>query len=216
MRHTWLLLDIGPKRARQKLAPASQKGGSMSESRIWGGTVRRLSPQEIDKFREHLLRLDHENRRMRFGVAVSDPFVESYAPQVRECLVYGFFAGGEMHAAAEMRTIGERWPADAEAAFSVEHDYQNRGIGTELFGRIVRSARNRGISRLYMDCLAENYKMQRLCRKFGGDLHFDHGEVVGRVLPGALTYISLWEEAVEDSHSFAMAMMSQRPGKIFH
>jgi hypothetical protein len=67
-----------------------------------------------------------------------------------------------------------------------------------------------------MDCLAENYKMQRLCRKFGGDLHFDHGEVVGRVLPGALTYISLWEEAVEDSHSFAMAIMTQRPGKIFH
>ena len=57
MRHTWLLLDIGPKRARQKLAPASQKGGSMSESRIWGGTVRRMWPQEIDKFREHLLRL---------------------------------------------------------------------------------------------------------------------------------------------------------------
>jgi hypothetical protein len=85
-------------------------------------------PQEIDKFWEHILRLDHENRRVRFGMAVSDPFVESYASQVRECLVYGFFAGGEMHAAAEMRTIGERWPADAEAAFSVEHDIRDSDI----------------------------------------------------------------------------------------
>jgi GNAT superfamily N-acetyltransferase len=165
--------------------------------------------QERDKFRDHLLRLDRDSRRMRFGMAVSDDFITDYASRVGEmrCVVYGFFTDGEMRAAAEMRKIGESWSTDAEGAFSVEKDYQNRGIGTELLGRIIRAARNRGVSRLYMNCLAENHKMQRLCRKYEAELHFDHGEVVGRVLPALPTYISIWEEAVENSNGFVMAVL---------
>ena len=98
-------------------------------------------------------------------------------------------------------------PSDAEGAFSVEDAYQNRGIGTDLLGRIISAARNRGVSRLYMNCLAENHKMQRICRKFEAELHFDHGEVVGRVLPATPTYISLWEEALDDSNGFVMAVL---------
>jgi GNAT superfamily N-acetyltransferase len=164
--------------------------------------------QEKDKFRDHLLRLDRDSRRMRFGMAVSDDFITDYASRVGEmrCVVYGFFAGGEMRAAAEMRKIGESWSTDAEGAFSVEKDFQNHGIGTELLGRIIRAARNRGVSRLYMNCLAENHKMQRLCRKYEAELHFDHGEVVGRVLPALPTYISIWEEAVDNSNGFVMAV----------
>jgi GNAT superfamily N-acetyltransferase len=165
--------------------------------------------QEKDKFRDHLLRLDRDSRRMRFGMAVSDDFITDYASRVGEmrCVVYGFFAGGDMRAAAEMRKIGESWSTDAEGAFSVEKDFQNRGIGTELLGRIIRAARNRGVSRLYMNCLAENHKMQRLCRKYEAELHFDHGEVVGRVLPALPTYISIWEEAVDNSNGFVMAVL---------
>ena len=168
-------------------------------------------PQESDKFRGHLLRLDCENRRMRFGMAVSDGFIQGYASRLcgTQCVVYGFFAGGEMHAAAEMQQISGTWSTNAEGAFSVERDYQNRGVGTELLGRIILAARNRGVSRLYMSCLAENLKMQRLCRKFGADLHFDRGEVIGRVLPGVPTYISLWEEAVDDCKGFAMGMLDR-------
>ncbi len=166
-------------------------------------------PQENNKFRDHLLRLDRDIRRMRFSMVVSDAFIEDYASHICEgqCLVYGFFADGELHAAAEMRQIGDYCLADVEGAFSVERAYQNRGIGTELLGRIIRAARNRGVAGLYMNCLAENHKMQRLCRKFGANLHFDHGEVVGRVELAPLTYISLWEEAMEDSQNFALAMM---------
>jgi GNAT superfamily N-acetyltransferase len=180
----------------------------MLESQIWGGTIRRVWPQETDKFRGHLLRLDRESRRLRFGLAVSDDFITDYAARTADmkCIVYGFFVDGEMRAAAEMRQIGESWSTDAEGAFSVERDYQNRGIGTEMLGRIIRAARNRGVSRLYMNCLAENHKMQRICRKFEAELHFDHGEVVGRVLPALPTYLSLWEEAVDDTNGFVMAV----------
>ena len=165
--------------------------------------------QESDKFRDHLLRLDRDSRRMRFGMAVSEEFIRDYASRIggMKCVVYGFFADGQMRAAAEMRQIGDSWATDAEGAFSVERDFQNRGIGTDLLGRIIRAARNRGVTRLYMNCLAENHKMQRLCRKYEAELHFDHGEVVGRVLPALPTYISLWEEAVDDSNGFVMAVL---------
>ena len=51
-------------------------------------------------------------------------------------------------------------------------------------GRIVRAARNRGIRRLYMSCLAENSKMQAIARKHEADLRFEYGEVIGEILPG--------------------------------
>lgn len=186
-----------------------QKGVLMTESHIWGGTIRKIWLSESDKFRDHLLRLDRDSRRMRFGMAVSDAFIADYASRIGEmkCLVYGFFVDGEIRAAAEMRQIGDSWSTDAEGAFSVEQDFQNRGIGTDLLGRIIRAARNRNILRLYMNCLAENHKMQRICRKFKAELHFDHGEVVGRVLPALPTYISLWQEAVDDSNGFVMAVL---------
>ncbi|MDX2263978.1 MAG: GNAT family N-acetyltransferase [Hyphomicrobiales bacterium] len=140
---------------------------------------------------------------------VGDEFIRDYASRSPglDGLLYGYFREGEMHGAAELRQIGDGLSHDAEAAFSVEEAYQNRGVGSALFERIVRSARNRGVSRLYMNCLAENRKMQRLAKKHEAELHFDHGEVSGQVTPAGSTYISLWREAVEDSAGFVMAVM---------
>ncbi len=164
---------------------------------------------ENDKFRDHLLRLDRDSRRTRFGMAVSDEFINDYASRAHDmkCLVYGLFIEGEMRAAAEIRPAGDAWYEDAEGAFSVERELQNSGVGTELLARIIRAARNRGVTRLYMNCLAENHRMQRICRKFDAELHFDHGEVVGRVLPALPTYMSLWQEAVDDSNGFVLAVL---------
>jgi len=181
----------------------------MTESHFWGGTFRKLWPTETEKFRDHLLRLDNETRRMRFGMPVNDQFIKDYASQVCDwdSVVHAFIVGGEVRAAAELRRIGDHWSGEAEAAFSVETDYQNKGIGSELLGRVVRSARNRGIDRLYMNCLLENRKMQRVAKKFEASLQFDHGDVVGRVQPGAPTYLSIWSEAVADGSDFMMAVL---------
>jgi RimJ/RimL family protein N-acetyltransferase len=186
-----------------------QKGFQMPESHLWGGTIRKMWPTETDKFRDHLTRLGKDSRRLRFGTPVSDAFIADYASRITDmrCLVYGCFKDGAMRAAAEMRLLGDQASGDAEGAFSVEEPFQNQGIGTDLLGRLLRTARNRGISRLYMNCLAENQKMQRIARKYRAELHFDHGEVVGRVIPAVPTYISLWEEAVEDSNGFVMAVL---------
>ncbi len=181
----------------------------MEELQFWGGTIRKMWFSETEKFRDHLLRLDHDSRRMRYGMSVDEEFIAGYANRSTGpgSLVYGYFVDGEMRGAAELRMIGESWPTDAEGAFSVEKDFQNGGVGTQLLGRIVRAARNRGVSRLYMNCLAENRKMQRLAKKYEAELVFDHGEVVGRVVPHTPNYLSLWNEAMDDGNGFVMAVL---------
>jgi len=181
----------------------------MSETRLGGGTIRKLWSTERDKFRDHLMRLDKDSRRMRFGMAVDDRFITDYAGRAdhMQSVIYGYFVNGQMRAAAELRMIGDGWSLEAEAAFSVERAYQDSGVGTDLLGRVILAARNRGVHRLYMNCLSENRKMQRIARKYEAELHFDHGEVVGQVKTPGPTPASLWSEAVDDGNGFVMAVL---------
>ena len=70
------------------------------------GTVRKLWPTETEKFRDHLLRLDKDSRRMRFAHSVSDSFIDDYAGRMAEfgSVVYGYVAEGRVRAAAELHS----------------------------------------------------------------------------------------------------------------
>jgi len=181
----------------------------MPEIRISGGDIRKLWFTETEKFRDHLMRLDAESRRMRFGSVATDTFIDAYSAQSPrlKSVIYGFFVGRDMRAAAELRMIGDNWHGEAEAAFSVERDYQDSGVGTELLGRIIMAARNRGVDKLYMNCLAENRKMQRIAKKYEADLYFDEGEVIGQLKPPFPTPLSIWSEAMDNSNGFVMAVL---------
>jgi RimJ/RimL family protein N-acetyltransferase len=182
----------------------------MSDHQHWGGNIRKLWPSEAEKFRDHLLRLDPASRRTRFAHAVSDSFIEDYASRMNELgsIVYGFFDDtGEVRAAAELRKLGDTWGKEAEAAFSVEKAYQERGLGNELMGRVIRSARNRGVHHLFLSCLAENGRMQAIARKHEADLKFEYGEVIGDIIPQEANYFSLLAEAVEDRVGYMMAVL---------
>ena len=94
----------------------------MSDNKAGEGSIRKLWPTEADKFRDHLLRLDKDSRRLRFAHSVSDAFIEDYASRMAEfgSLVYGHVVDGHVRAAAELRRLGDAWGEEAEAAFSVE------------------------------------------------------------------------------------------------
>lgn len=182
----------------------------MSDRRPVSGNIRKLLPAETGKFRDHLLRLDKDSRRMRFAHGVSDSFIDDYAQRMNEMgsIVYGFFdEAGDVRAAAELRKLGDTWGKEAEAAFSVEKTYQERGLGNELMGRVIRSARNRGVHHLFLSCLAENGRMQAIARKHEADLKFEYGEVIGDIVPQEANYFSLLAEAVEDRVGYMMAVL---------
>jgi RimJ/RimL family protein N-acetyltransferase len=181
----------------------------VSDHPAHAGKIRKLWPTETDKFRDHLLRLDKESRRLRFGHGVSDAFIEDYAARMCDLgsIVFGCFEGSDVRAVAELRKLAETWGQEAEAGFSIESTHQDLGIGTELMGRVIDSARNRGVQRLYLSCLLENRRMQAIARKYEAELRFEHGEVIGEIMPTGATYFSLMSEAVDDRVSFMLAVL---------
>lgn len=182
----------------------------MSDLHSAGGVIRKLWPSEVPAFREHLLRLDKDSRRLRFAHGVSDSFIEDYAGRMSDLgsIVFGYFEDGKVRAAAELRKLSDTWGHEAEAAFSVEKPYQNLGIGSALMGRVIRSACNRGVHLLYMSCLAENTKMQAIAKKHEAELRFEYGEVIGEIVPDTPNYFSILQEAVEDRVGYMMAVLN--------
>ena len=55
----------------------------------------------------------------------------------------------------------------AHIAFTVEEDYQGRGIASRMFERLARIAREKGISRFEADVLAGNTAMLKVLRHSG-------------------------------------------------
>lgn len=164
------------------------------------GEYRKLSAAERPLLRDHLLRLTPDDRALRFLSDVSVAHVEQYCSRVDDHyrVVIGYFVAGVMRGAGEIVfNAGPTWLAGCEVALSVEHDFQNRGVGAELLRRLLVLARNRGVSKVTMLCLRSNRRMQTLAKKFEGELHFAAGDVEGTLYPRWPDAASLFEESWE-------------------
>ena len=173
------------------------------------GTIRKLWIGQAGVYRDHLLRLDRDSRHSRFGGGASDDFIRDYVGKTLglNAVVHGFFVNGVLRGAAELRPLGPAFAREAEAALSIETPWQSHGIGSALLDRTLLTARNRGIKRLHMACLANNRRMQDLARKFAAELSFDFGSVVGEVAAARPTPLSVLREWMADSHGFATAVL---------
>ena len=181
----------------------------MDELLADGGVIRKLWIGEAEDYRDHLLRLDAESRRNRFGLALADELIETYvaSPTWSGAVMHGFLVDGVLRGVAELKPFGTAFPTEAEAAFSIEKPWQSHGVGSALLARTLLAARNRGIRQVHMACLADNARMQQLARKFAAQLSFDFGSVVGEVAAPHPTPLSLLREIVADGHGFATAML---------
>ncbi|MEL6920430.1 MAG: GNAT family N-acetyltransferase [Pseudomonadota bacterium] len=162
--------------------------------------VRRLAHAEIGTFRDHLIRLDTQSRMNRFGNAVSDAFLASYAERVmaREGTVKACFIDGVCRAAGEAFLV-EHQDYDAEAAFSVEKRWQGYGLGTLIFKRLIRTIRNKGGTRICVICMRHNMAMRRIAEKMGGEIRIMPDGVVAHIERPASSLWSISLEAIEDA-----------------
>jgi GNAT superfamily N-acetyltransferase len=181
----------------------------MEQPIVDDGVIRKLWIGETPKYIEHLLRLDPESRRSRFGGAVADELIERYGASAMQPgnLVHGFLVDGVLRGVAELRPLGSAFRREAEVAFSIEKPWQSHGVGSALLERTLLAARNRGIRHLHMTCLLKNARMQQLARKYSAELSFDLGSVVGEVEAPQATPLSLFRELVADGHAFATAVL---------
>ncbi len=151
----------------------------MYEHLIEDGTILKLWISEAPLYCAHLLRLDPESRRDRFNGTMSDAYIRSYAAlsNFADAVVHGFYVDRVLRGVGELRPVREY---EAEAALSVEKDWQGHGVGAALLERTLLAARSRGIKLLHVTCLPENGRMRHLARKFDAELKFGFGSVLGK------------------------------------
>jgi len=145
--------------------------------------VRALTRAEMPLLQEHLLRLDASSRRERFNGVADDAYIIRYADR---CLtdgtvVIGFFQDGELRGAAELHVAQKSPDLIPEVAFSVEPGLRHRGVGSQLFTRLIGEAKKAGHTRLRITTGADNEPMRALANKFGAKLTFRQGESTGTI-----------------------------------
>jgi GNAT superfamily N-acetyltransferase len=173
------------------------------------GLIRKLWMGEADAYRDHLLRLDPASRSRRFSGGISDDFIARHAASADGvgAVVLGFFVDGVLRGAAELRPLGSFFSREAEAALSVEKEWQSLGVGTALLARALLTARNRGIASLHIHYLADNHRMRQLAGKFEAQFKSEFGGGVAEIGPLVSTPVSLMSEALDDAVGFASAML---------
>ena len=176
-------------------------------------SVRRLWPADRAVVLDYFRRLDPDTRANRFMGNVSDAGVAAYATNAvsAQGVMYGAFVAGTLRGLGELRPAGRAASRyvlgpDAEAAFAVERICRRQGIGAALFTRIVRAARNRGVSDLHVRCLSRNGPMLRLAAKHGAALQREGMETDGALHLDRPTPFSLWHESIAEAFDFGLAV----------
>ncbi len=134
-----------------------------------------LTRLERNALEQHLLALDAEDRRLRFGVALPDQTIRDYVARIdfeRDAVFGAFDDALRLVAAAHLA----RCDGHVELGVSVLPDWRGHGAGAALLARSHTHARNWGIRALFMHCLSENGAMMHLARKQGMRIFTGRGE----------------------------------------
>jgi GNAT superfamily N-acetyltransferase len=162
--------------------------------------TRELTRLERPKLAAHFLSLNAEDRRLRFGLPISDASVADYVERIdfARDAVFGVF-DDELNLAGAAHLA--RAEDHAELGVSVLPSHRGRGIGAALLERAHTHARNWGIGTLFMHCLTENAAMMHLARKQGMRIAAASGEADAHL-----------ELAPASAASFAKALLAERVG----
>ena len=150
--------------------------------------IRILPPYERRLLTDHFTRLDPEDLHLRFGGFLSPQCVERYVEDLSWVtgVVIAWEVDGQLRGCGELVQDRAVFPRSAEFALTVERAWQGQGAGLALMNAALLIARNRGLRRIDLVCLAENPRMMRIARAVGARLSWSHGEVVGEIdLPPA-------------------------------
>jgi RimJ/RimL family protein N-acetyltransferase len=170
-----------------------------------------LDNNEKGPILSHLKRLNTEDRYMRFFAAVSDSVLSNYVDtgvDLTKSKGFGIFDPSDKekliafaHLSSEEKVSQS---SRAELGISVDLEYRNLGLARRLLDRTLIFCKASGINTLFMSCLRQNSKMQRLAKSAGLRVILDHEE--------ALAELNLpeypMEKAASISHEIAYEQIS--------
>ena len=120
----------------------------------------------------HLLALNETDRRLRFSYALGDAAIAKYTASIdfERDSVFGIFGRDEVllgvvHLAELNQPKDSTAPKGAELGLSLDANMRGHGLGTLLFQRALRRARNEGIEMLFIYTLMDNEAMLRIAHK---------------------------------------------------
>jgi GNAT superfamily N-acetyltransferase len=154
----------------------------------------------------HFLALGTEDRRLRFGGAVSDDVLARYVARIdfsRDCVFAVHDDSPRPVAVVHVAVTG----AEAELGLSVLPGWRGMGHGDALFMRAATWLRNRGIRSVRVQCLAENAPMLHLARKHGMRTTSAGSEAGARLEIGAPTPQSHAAEWLEDQRALSALLV---------
>lgn len=164
--------------------------------------VRELHPNYRGQILNHLLLLNEDDRRLRFGAQTSNEVIEQYVKQLdfRRDKVFGHFDAmlnliGIAHLAYLPMTNDRS--QSAELGVSVLSSGRGRGIGTALLARASVHARNTAIKTLFVHCLARNKAMMHIARKAGMHVELTYGDADAHLRLPPANHSTIVEEATD-------------------
>ena len=162
--------------------------------------IRELHTHHKEEILGHLLALNPEDRRLRFGTLLSDELLRSYVDHIDflNDAVFAYFDD-------ELRLIGlahltylpksKTKTYSAEFGVSVLPHGRGKGVGTALLERAAMHARNTNINTLFVHCLANNRAMMKLARKSGMEVGYAYGDADAYLTLPPANASSIVEEA---------------------
>lgn len=165
--------------------------------------VRELNAGHREAILRHLLLLNEEDRRLRFGTQTPDEVIHRYVDGLdfNKDTVFGSFDSqlnliGMAHLAYLPKTKGQ--PQAAEFGVSVLPDGRGQGIGTALLARASVHSRNTRIETLFVHCLANNRAMMHLSQKAGMRVEYAYGDADAYLKLPPANPSTIVEEAVNE------------------
>lgn len=141
----------------------------------WVALMERLGEDDRTSFADHLKALSESDRRLRFGTAVDDEFIDRYVGRIdfRRDIVFGVRSGpgqwiGGGHLVAQDRT--------AELGLSVLDPARGHGLGGAILRFAAARAARMGATRLYMHFLTSNRSILAIARRAGMAIESESGE----------------------------------------
>ena len=143
--------------------------------------VRELNTGHREEILQHLLQLNEEDRRLRFGTQTPDEVIQRYVEHLdfNKDTIFGCFnlnlkLIGMAHLAYLPEIKGQ--VRAAEFGVSVLPEGRSQGFGTALLQRSAVHSRNTRIETLYVHCLTSNKAMMHLAQKAGMSIEYAHGD----------------------------------------
>ena len=126
--------------------------------------VRKLSVLDKNKIINNLIKLQGEDRRLRFGAMIADEAIKNYVEKSFDEKSKWFgvdHIDGYLVATCHAAILD----GEAELGCCVDEEYRGEGLAQQMFDRSVTWLRTQGITEVFMHCLTENAAMRHIARK---------------------------------------------------